>query len=728
MLDRLNKEIANKVREREAWRPRAVFRTAVCLLSSELSPLKEISFRAFPMYAPDAEPFYPWIGPPGKASIADEVKEAIRNSTDAQNIQHLVESGRSLSQTGQVVFVASLPVTGQEQVVTQEVSQIWAAFAASGVTWIPLLIVVVPPNGSQDLGARLAAFSAALSKQGVVLGRLFLIGAQAPSGYRLTKIEDSCSVAAHLVQWLTRSAAIGNPGVWVEWLNGRGGALAAGFGAFTLALPMQSIMSSASMIIGAELLARSCEKSNQTNAHAYYVQRFLLEHHLLDIETLQKDLYQDKDGRVLPNPLAAFPDRQKLSTESFIATLDALDASLPSIAQEHGATMNGTAKARLAVWRNSLEDFIASIVNSEEGGLHVAALFTKRLAEHLQQLTPKRITEIPFDDPSSAIRGLAALLKRLPSLGARLARAALIAVCAGVGLAWPGGAGDDRLPLAMILAALPFSVTLFVHWLRAREVSGRLMKLQTLFDRKWSAQISPRKLEAVKECARPFTKHLLAVHAELEGALRRSAELQDYLKESYSVELPAENASLRFTPRDSATIAGCAKELNVVWPERVHLFLGQRKPLLAWRRFSPPRPNKAPDEAAPTVPVAKPNAWEWNLIEQAALAVLPDCAPLLDKTILGELDGEEEASFNIWLKLFTAATEPLIRVKPGMPDGELRGRIETAGSREDAMVKKVATGLSKSFSNLDIVEHSSSPYRLTALGLRLGVAIENVAD
>lgn len=716
MLDRLRSRIRDLVAIEAARLSPRLARTFVLVASPGLAGLRELHPRLFPTRSGKAARLTPWVVANGDpAALSGECERALAAAFDAGTSHDLTLEGfQILDAANQLLLLADLSDEGGAAELEAALQAFDSARARLGSPSFPTVGIfflkrpVAPSGGAGAPSYRVAGSDEFEHVAGVArdrLDRAFFLGAVNPQGTLLVAGEDLDSLALHLVHLLDhelRSAE--TPGQYFEWLR-RGGAreYATGASGFSVALPADAIVETVAARRAASLIEDSLLQEPAKGRADDFARAFLTANQLATLRDALGSLASAPDLRPV-DPLAGIPDLFAPGTRGpdLIATLDALDASLPRHAEENEVFYAIIAQRRATAWQVSVEDHLEELIGSEPGGLRAAPPFVAALNEHLEGELRVEPGVPSYPEPGPLTRALERLLEKAPAPATVWLRAALAGLGAsGAILATPTGRGEQA---AGVGAALLLSAGLaaFVNHAWRERLDRKARAVEAALREKWRALTSGSLRRLLRERCEELRAHLRVADKELGNALVRVPELVAHWRDRHAAPEPFETACYKPILRERGEMAAFESRCHPRAERVIDDYLESDSPLRLWRRLAPPG-------------TEEPNGWETSLFEEAALRVLPDCEPIAGVGVTEVLD-PSSPRFAALRQSLVRGAQPFLVLRPEARSGVLSAVLEGPEPGSSAPVAAILRAVESSFDQVRQLP-PTSPHRISFFGL-----------
>lgn len=726
----LGRRIEELTRTRRATRTPRVARSLVLIAHPELRAIREWHRRAFPTLDPDIAALSPWVVDEGdEARLADEIARAVDGALDAGRLFKLTGGGLTVADSlFQVFIVSDLSVSDGWARAKRGIELIRSAFdkrigETGMVAFLGIFILRRParssPAGEQAKSKKLAPPAATAIKNMVGnataerLNRVFLLDTANLSQTILSAEADLHVLAGQLIYYLQTGPASGDTSTrYEEWLQRAPFAdeLVSGCSAFSLVWPADQLLALAAVTQGAEVLRRSLLGDSEGERERHYLNSFLQSGRLVTRRDAKLALTEDP-ALPIPNPLAILPSMDEIGPAAYLSLIEQLSAALPRLADDYRARIEQLGARRNRARKEMLAASLDRAVMQERGGLAVARKYLEQLAQHLAQMQQQPVTLNLPEDPQSVIAEAQNLAAQMPRKEALRARALLFALALFIGtVSFPFGFLMKTLAL-VLLPALGLGLVSFKAHATREELENRIIEVERRVREQWQYAIDAICERVIEQQVAELQAEVKRAQEEVAAAAARVVELADWCDQAYAPEFAGESALWKYVERDRAELLSWCESAKTRACAGAEEYWGKDHPLPLWRRLSPPGRSH------------KPDAWELQVIEKAALYALPACAVLADVGIDDFLRRHEERR-QTYRRLLERTGYPFLRLKPEAGNPAIVACFEASAGRELTVVRDLERELDESFT----VESRAalSPYRITLFGFLDGVRIEQI--
>jgi len=465
-----------------------------------------------------------------------------------------------------------------------------------------------------------------------------------------------------------------------------------------------------SIFKGAEVMERALLDDASLDRFRFYLNRFFQENHLVNLDEVQTVVSTDPDFP-LHVPLEGLLDFSASRSADYLATMKALDASLPSRAEENGQVIEQIGAQRLRTWKASVEDHLETMIGQEFGGLLMAGQFLHALEKHLREITPKHVEAAKFREPTHYLSALQTLLQHGPRKEAIFGRALVLAVVSDVIVAALPLGFLLTMVLLITLPALCLGLALFLAHATRQELENDILALEDAIHKKWEALMETKRLKVSQ-------RNLEALHAtvqqtlgDVEAACERVKELVAFFEGEYRPPFPAAFAFWKYVTEERDVLLEFAPRCNPDLVSVTKAYLEEDHPLLPWRRLA------APGSGAP-------NAWEHHVAEQAALRLLPACTTLLNLRVLDLLETGTPQLKGYKMAMIRGG-QPFLNLRPEATHIERYAVLEAESEDHEPVVAELREAFSRYFHHVRRIGPRSS-YRLSFFGFLEGATIDDI--
>jgi hypothetical protein len=336
--------------------------------------------------------------------------------------------------------------------------------------------------------------------------------------------------------------------------------------------------------------------------------------------------------------------------------------------------------------------------------------FLAELRVELLKLCPSSGAATPAPDRlDELLTGLKRTIDTGPRTTTMLARALALSLVVCVGTYF--------LPLGFIIKAAVMVgvpvVSLGVAALMILNFRDRVSKqgeeVRKSLRKKWADLMKGELDKTMKEFLGLLVGQVELLEKEADAAEKRVQELVDFLRKRYVPPFPEEHAAWIYVARTREQLLKFAGLCNPDIIRVADTYLSADRPLYPWRRLSPARPDN--DTAEPD----EPNAWEWNLLEKAALRIVPSCSEILLQHVLSYLQGDP-AAVERFQDVMAAATQPYVVLRPDRRTQEDRlAVVEIESEDVQPVAHELTRHLEKYFSTVRTLGQLSR-YRVSVFG------------
>ncbi len=697
MLEALRSEVADFVRTQAQTPARHLIRTVCVNLTERWNGLGERLREQYPGLDDRKRFLFPWVclhgtQPPG-------LSEALKESMDVRLLQSLAGAGTSVGAASQLIVLADLAdveTCGRFELACERVREELEKISTTHAPFYLIGIFRIPDLSREDGQGGLPGDpnSAFFS----VFHRIFLIQGRNSEGLLLDE-DSQVDLILHLVDFLTRyREAHDSDNQYFEWVQAspaREG-FASAVGAYSLAVPIREMLMTVAVRHGARSLAESLVDESNDGRSVFYLNSFLQSNLLLSLETLSESVSRDPEAGLL-DPLAGLRAEMGISEEARLARIAQICAGMEEAADKNRRRLSDLLSLRLQECRWSLEDYLESIVNQEPGGLSIARQFAADLLEHLRRMLPEH-TSREHPSPKDCIATVRRTLENRPSDLALVGRG--LTACVGFSL------GAISLPVSFVASlacligacALTTGLIGFIRHATGQRLIDQFAQLSLVTRRKWDSMMGRAVSETARAALEPMIPHVRDVVSDLEKACDRVRNIVEHVDQSYQTPLPNSSAIFKVLPVQGTERQRIEADLKTRTNQPAGEYLKSSRERILWRRLASPE-------------AESPNAWEWHLIEQAAICVLPECRPLLDLRAVKLLTGETGLTDQIrdWL---ASACLPCLVLKPGAAGGDRWCLLSIDPTGDEAWLGPVIDGIRKHISRAGFIK-ASDPYRLS---------------
>jgi len=735
MLESLRKQIVRMTSEREFSISSRKSRTFIIVVSPWLQAAREWVNHLSPLENGDAHHFYPWIVldyDPG--AFAEEARKAFTSAYDIGRVHSELSRSSVLQETNQVVVLADLGEENASGRVDSAIAAIRELAAEKSrpeapVYWTGIFVTRRAGSGSIAGADRETVHAAsqpppnaaASTAKQVFAGlpadlfdRLFVVDVTNPKGAEISHENDQFCLIGHLLSFLITFPIVNNSAEFIQWLgqNDASNGLLTGFSAFSFALPMNQIIETIAMAQGAEVMREAVLAEENRERFRYYLRNFEQKNALATSIALRSAMVSDVEYPLI-DPAGSLAAFEFGNVSSYIAAMDAIDASLPEIAQENGKRMRQIGERRLREWNESLEDHLESMIAREKGGLPMARRFLESLLDHVESLMPPEPKPPEYEDPGVWIRRLEAFIARIPRAEAVYTRAGLLALGAELALPYSLAGPIGNLILRLITPLLSFLLGALVISLRNHEASQYAIRIEKAIRGKYVALLEFAVLKEIRVALEGIREIARRDLADIDAALGRIKTITAHFKENYRPDLPPESAFWKHIVRDRNAFLDLQRHCNFDATKSVKEYFERSHSLRLWRRLLGAK-------------LQEPDAWEWTLVEQAAEIMVPGCGEIINLDIRDcfQSGGSEHATLR---STVVNAVQPFVVIDPLMPSkGIVRKYVmlEAGAAGEKPMLEPFIENLSQHMSMLRI--GSRSQYRFSFYGFCEGVKLADL--
>ena len=703
MLEQLREVITKESRPRRATTPSTATRIVTISLSERLDSLRTLQEDIFPTYPPELSMIRPWLWA-GQEDFLEQCESDIRRALGLDIAAQFARSGVTLRRSSLIVvlgdttdpdFEASL---GKASAVLESVT---ARSHLAGHTFFGIGIFLVD---SAFVHARAVDLQSLCSG---LYAKVFLLDTRNPSGLELTT-GDRTFQALHVLRYLERlPESCGSDEEFVEWIQSASPAdgYCSSLGGSTVYYPVDAVLETACVQAGAKLLADSLLHVTGDDRHNFYSGKFRLDAGITSLGDVESGLAQ---GAVDPfrglGPSTSDPDDDR----ALLTALESIDNRLDMLAAEQEAAMRSQMENRLLGWRHLLEEYLDAIVTAENGGLHIAAAFLAEARSHVQALTNTPQMDDGVPDPSRVFANATQAVSGLPSMPS-LAVHALggAGVAAYAALSGPFSVGGNLLLAAGAPAGILALAGLWGH--AARDRTERCFAdLRGTLSQKWEHLLNSAVRRVAINLLLDLCNFIDESEQEVQDAILRVAEAVEWFEEKHVAPVPERSTIYWPLLQSREELLEAASPIVEIFGLPPSSYLPKSSGRLLWRRLA-------------QLGESAPNAYEWQLLEWAAVSAMSRCRTILDTRILLRL-GQGAVLRRQVQDHVRLTAEPFLTVTPGTGEPETSAVLEADGTDCEGILRELEADLHPHFTRFSTVRRAS-PYlvSLTSLATRIPI-------
>lgn len=721
MLSNLRGSISTLLSPKMCVGERSASRTLVALAGESLGPVRDRFSNCFASFNPGVEVLYPWIDlSNNEAADSKSVVASIRSAFDAKRVAAIIEKGiKVLPAMDQIILVGDLCESDSLERIAcgcKVLSSAYREFDKNLQPFMTGIFVSRRAGGFENpQGERFQErFEDTVLKSGV-FERVFLIDAMNSANSLLSDPLDQFDLLAHLIYFLEvypQGPSVSSDG-FSNWLKGgdtREGYVS-GFSAMSVSLPIDRILELVAVQKGASVMRHSFLSEPLPTRFQLYKDRFLQRGFLVDLNDVSKILY---DAPEVPkrNPISEVPEYLVSQYKDYLETVSAVDASLPGVAAEIGARMEMVAKKKIVETSLLLDEFLESIISTENGGLLIAKEFLKKLVEHIEGIVPKEVPKSVYSDTTFSINKMKDLIESGPRMEALYGRGVASGIAAGVAAASLPLTAEFGLALTVLASGSGVGLAKIVAMSFEERCNKCLVEMNLSLEKKWNSLLATEKIRVGKIYLDGVLPKIVEAQKSVDDAIARIEEIVEFFIKKYSPPALDEATFWRYVVKSReeflAFLPKCLVREDLVARE----YLKDDKPLELWRRLTSPGS------------AAEPSEWEWAVLEKAAQRVLPSCVPLVNTHILSCLD-ENEKKVGSVCDGIKANAVPFIRLKPERSSNpQTNAWLETEQTDRSEGLARIRLTLEESFPLSKMDERS--PYRLSFFSFSDGIKLPDV--
>jgi hypothetical protein len=707
MLDNLRQRIETETRPRRAITPSAATRIVIVALSDRLALLRALQEETFPTHPSDLSIIRPWLAA-AKEGFAEELERVVRRALGLDIAAQLGRAGITFRRSSLIVLVGDtsdsgfIDTLGNASAAIQAVTARWQLAGHSFF----LTGIFLYDSASEDPAKR--NLPSACSE---LFAKVFLLDTRNPSGLELTE-EDRRFQILHVLRYLERfPESCGSDEEFVEWIQSAGptSGYGASAGGSTVYYPVDAILETACVQAGAMLLGDSLLHVNADDRYQFYTARFKLDAGLVSFGDLESDL-----ARGAPNPFSGVgastgePEGDSL----LLAALERTNGGLESLAAAHEAALQSTIATRLAEWKHLLEDYVDAIVTSENGGLRLAGVFLDEIGSGFQSMRELAPPCAPGPDPSQFFQQAASAVNGLPTTASLVTHGIAGAAVAGyVSLSGPfSQVGNVAAAIGAPIGILAFA-GLWGH-AAATKSERRFAELRGALSLRWEYLLNSAVRRVATQLLLTLSDSVTQVRDDVQRKIVRCQEAVDWFAREHAPPVPRSSTIHWPLLQERGELMQAASPLVEIAGLPPSSYLQQQSGRLLWRRFAQPGE-------------ATPNAYEWHLLEQAAMFALVRHRHLLDTRILLQLRGDPVRLQQV-RDHGRLTAEPFVTMRPGAGEPETLAVLEADATDCEGILRELEADLRPHFTRLSTVRRSS-PYLLAVTSIATRIAFQDAA-
>jgi len=706
MLDHLRDRIRLETLPRRATTPLTATRIVTVTLTDGLYSLRALQEELFPTQPPAFNTIRPWLSA-AKEGFAEQVERDIRKALGIDVAAQFARAGISLRRTNLIVVLGDTSDPDFEAALANVSIVLENASAQSQLAGHSFFWTGVFLFDSASPQARALNLQSLCSS---LYAKIFLLDTRNSSGLELTA-EDRPYQLLHALRYLERFPdSCGSDEEFVEWIQSSSPSdgYCSSLGGSTIYYPVDALLETACVQAGAWLLSDSLLHANNEDRHAFYVAKFKLDAGLASLSDLESDLAR---GSMDPfhdlTTSTSDPDKDL----TLLAALESVDCKLESLAAEHEAALQSKVEDRLAEWKHLLEDYLDSIVTGENGGLRLAAAFLEDTVSAIRGLADNAPSYEAPPDPSKAFAQTTAAVKGLPST-ASLAVHAIAGAGTG-GYAALAGPLSTSGNLALAAGASVGILTFAGLWRHAACTKAErcFAELRGALSGKWEYLLGSAVRRVATRLLLDVSDSANQVNQEVQRCIVRSEEAVEWFATKHAAPLPRSSTIHWPLLQEREELIQAADPIVEMPGLPPSSYLPLTSGRFLWRRLAEPGE-------------ALPNAYEWHLLELAAILTLSRCRRVLDTRILLRLR-EDPARLRQVRDHGRLAAEPFLTARPGTGEPETSAVLEADGTDCEGVLRELEADLRPHFTRLTTVPRSS-PYLIALTSISTRMAFNDV--
>ena len=688
MLDRLRQQVASETRPHKLLRRKRVSRTICVPLSADLYKLRS----SWDELVPDSNlltKVKPWLDPVDDiAAFSKLATEAVDEAFLNVLAQELARDGISLRPINLVVVLGDLNEANLPTILAERCRVLEEIIRRVTVAQSPFFWVGIFLADSNAVQGQPQGWGSLFGQRFI---RTLLLDERNSSGRTLNAL-DREHLILHALHFLDRVPdSHEHEQLFAEWLQQSSSSegFVSAIGGCRVFFPVDQVMELGAVQCSAQLLHDALLSTPEQQHYAFYKNHLLQELSLVNLPDLASLL------RVgIPNPLTTVTEGTGVSGQLLLDALSRIDSSLPVLVGLHEAALARAMPDRLASWRQSVEDHLDSIISSEIGGFVVARRFIDEVAAHARSMLGVA-PQSSLSDTGESFREAQQALTQLPEDMALAARGLLgsLATAAVANTSSASQLARFGLMLGMPVTILGFAALL--RHSRNTQWERSLSKLRGSIDHKWEALIEGIVNRVSQTLLENFAEHLDRIREELDQAVQRTRDVVAWLRNEYTPSLFQPSAVLWPLLQTRVELLEFAKTCRPETIAPLSELVGPGSML--WRRLDTPG-------------TSPPNAFEWDLIEDAALRSLPNCRHLGDTKLLAVLEQDGVLCAQTRQQLLLCA-EPYLALRAGSGEPDSSALLEAEPLDGDTVLPSIQEELNSHFRRVACLPRSS-PYSL----------------